>query len=84
MFGAQETTTTEHEMSYLNETAIRAEYAPYHTMPEFQQGIDYYRAGKVPSFSIPGVAGQAFDRGAECAMRIARAERWIEENVGLN
>lgn len=61
---------------------IKAEYHPYNLMPEFQQGFDYYVAGKVPAFDIPGVAGQAFDRGAEAAMRVARAAQWIDQNVG--
>ncbi len=44
-------------------------YAPYHTFPEFELGFDAYVAGLVPAFDIPGVAGQAYDRGGECAMR---------------
>jgi hypothetical protein len=47
-------------------------YAPYHAMAEFKQGYDDYVAGHVPAFDIPGVAGQAYDRGGECAMRRMR------------
>lgn len=68
----------------INAEAIKAEYAPYNKMPEFQQGYDYYVAGKVPAFDIPGVAGQAFNRGAEAAMRVQRAEQWVKDNVGLD
>lgn len=49
---------------------LKAEYAPYHTMPEFELGLADYAAGKLRN--LDGVAGQAYDRGAECAMRLAR------------
>ncbi len=51
---------------------IKAEYAPYNKMPEFEEGYLMYMFGKVPAYEIGGVAGQAFDRGAEAAMRVSR------------
>ncbi len=69
--------------AYLDIDALKAEYAPYHTMPEFQQGFDDYNMGELAS-DIGGVAGQAYDRGAEAAMRIARARDWTARNVGAN
>lgn len=68
----------------VNIEAIKAEYAPYNKFPEFQQGYDYYMAGGLPPFDIPGVAGQAFDRGAEAAMRVLRAQNRVNNNVGLD
>ena len=61
---------------------IAAEYAPYHTMKEFQLGAQdwtdgNYRAGE----NYTGVAGQALDRGAEAASRFVRQGR---ENIGWN
>jgi hypothetical protein len=45
-------------------------YAPYHTFPEFAEGYaDYLVAG---FRGYDGVKGQAYDRGAECAMRRGR------------
>jgi hypothetical protein len=47
-------------------------YAPYHTFPEFEIGYLHYLGG-APEPEDEGfrnsVAGQAYDRGAECAMR---------------
>ena len=45
-------------------------YAPYHTMPEFAEGYADYQHCKYREFD--GVAAQAYDRGAECAMRRQR------------
>ena len=52
-------------------------YAPYHTMEAFRWGYEFYMAGKWVgaeplSCNADSVAGQAYDRGAECAMRHAR------------
>jgi hypothetical protein len=45
-------------------------YQPYHTMQEFWRGrVDYLVN---VNREIDGVAGQAYDRGAECAMRRQR------------
>ncbi len=46
-------------------------YAPYHTMPEFKHGYDDYNEC-APFADYENVAGQAYDRGAECAMRRGR------------
>lgn len=61
---------------------IRSEYAPYDKMPAFDQGFQDYRAGL--AFEHCGVAGQAYDRGQECAMRFQRQENWERDNVGPN
>jgi hypothetical protein len=49
-------------------------YAPYHTMCEFETGFTDYELGQNFSDSFHDVAGQAYDRGAECAMRRQRGE----------
>jgi len=49
-------------------------YAPYHTFPEFWDGFDDYNIGKL-EFELSGLAGQAYDRGVECATRRRIAER---------
>jgi hypothetical protein len=51
-----------------------ARYAPYHTFPAFKPGYDDYFRPFVDCLpgSPDGVEGQAYDRGAECAMRRAR------------
>ena len=67
---------------YVNVQEIKARYAPYHTMPEFEQGYADYMAGKIFIANIPGVGGQAYDRGAEAAMKVKNAARWVEVNVG--
>jgi hypothetical protein len=46
-------------------------YAPYHTMPVFLQGHADYR-NQALSQDKQGVEAQAYDRGAECAMRRGR------------
>lgn len=69
--------------SYINIEAIKAEYAPYNTMAAFQAGYQDYMDGTKP-FDLDGVDGQAYDRGQEAAMKVNRAARWIEENVGAN
>jgi hypothetical protein len=52
-------------------TTRREDYAPYHTFPEFEQGILDYQACR-PFRELSGVAAQAYDRGAEYAMKISR------------
>jgi hypothetical protein len=53
-----------------------ADYAPYHTMPAFDEGIDDYMNGcfENPYDGKPreGVNAQAWDRGSEYAMRVVR------------
>ncbi len=70
--------------AYLDTDALKAEYAPYHKMHDFQSGFDDYMAGHVQTFDLPGLGGQAYARGAEAAMRISRARDWIAQNVGAN
>ena len=46
-------------------------YAPYHTFPEFARGFsDYNECIRWAWYD--GVQAQAYDRGAECAMRRQR------------
>jgi hypothetical protein len=53
---------------------IAAEYAPYDTLPEFQLGSqDYMDRRHDNPFGIEqGLKAQAWDRGAEAAMRFTR------------
>jgi hypothetical protein len=69
--------------SYVNLEAIWAEYAPYHTMPKFDEGFADYLAGH-PRKEFKGIAAQAYDRGQEAGSRAMRAARWIEQSVGAN
>ena len=51
------------------------DYAPYHTMPAFDEGITAYMSGTHENpYSDPkqGLAAQAWDRGSEYAMRVVR------------
>ena len=52
---------------------LAEEYAPYHTFPAFQRGAQDYMDGiyECP-YGSGGVDGQAWDRGAEAAMRFCR------------
>lgn len=49
-------------------------YAPYHTMRAFAAGFSDYSENSCygATWNDDGVNGQAYDRGAECAMRRAR------------
>ena len=49
-------------------------YAPYHTFPEFWDGFDDYNNGKL-QYDLSSLAGQAYDRGVECATRRKIVER---------
>jgi hypothetical protein len=55
---------------------LKTEYAPYHTVPEFEAGFAAYATG---SYDCPkydkGYKEQAWDRGLECAMRWNRMNR---------
>jgi hypothetical protein len=53
-------------------TTRREDYAPYHTFPELEQGILDYQACRLFLRELSGVAAQAYDRGAEYAMKISR------------
>jgi hypothetical protein len=53
---------------------ITAEYRPYDTMPEFQEGFDAdQKDGAFRRDPYDGVKAQAWDRGANTAMLYARA-----------
>lgn len=54
------------------EATIRASYAPYNTMPAFEEGFRAYTRGTSSQYWNVGVDAQAFDRGMECAMRLGR------------
>jgi hypothetical protein len=47
-------------------------YAPYHTYPAFRRGYDDYIESRHDWSVINTVEGQAYDRGAECAIRRQR------------
>ena len=49
---------------------IIQEYEFYKKHPAFAQGMEDYRNGEW--YSLGGFAGQCWDRGAECQMRINR------------
>lgn len=71
--------------AYINVEQIKAEYAPYHTMSAFRSGYENYMNGLFGDSPYhKGVAAQAYDRGQEAAMKVKRADRWVEQNVGLN
>jgi hypothetical protein len=63
---------------------MRAEYAPYDTMKEFDEGFAAYSRGEYVDRYTNGLKGQAFDRGAECAMCWNRQLDWERDNVGAN
>jgi hypothetical protein len=49
------------------------DYAPYHLFEAFAEGVgDYRRARLTGPYGRHGVEAQAWDRGAEYAMRLAR------------
>jgi hypothetical protein len=53
---------------------IRAQYRPYDSMPEFQEGFDAYQKDRAYRHDpYDGVKSQAFDRGANAAMFYVRA-----------
>ncbi len=54
--------------------AIRHEYRPYDTMPEFDEGLADYQARRRDK-DYDGVAGQAYDRGANAAMWLWQAQQ---------
>jgi hypothetical protein len=60
-------------------TAIVAEYAPYNTMEAFGEGFVAYQHGNLNN-PHQGVRAQAWDRGAEAAMRYQRAEAQVGWN----
>jgi hypothetical protein len=51
---------------------IRHEYRPYDTMPEFDEGFADYQARRRDK-DYDGVAGQAYDRGANAALWLWQA-----------
>jgi hypothetical protein len=53
---------------------IRHEYRPYDTMPEFDEGFADYQARRRDK-AYDGVAGQAYDRGANAALWLWQAQQ---------
>lgn len=51
--------------------ALRGKYTPYDTMPAFDEGVKAYQGGNYKN-PHSGMAAQAWDRGAEFAMRADR------------
>jgi hypothetical protein len=62
-------TTTDRIRTFNN---IAAEYAPYDQMPAFMEGATAYMERRYDQPYGDSVAGQAWDRGMECAMRFTR------------
>lgn len=58
---------TQQERKSLSE--LRAEYAPLDLMACFDIGFSHHGTGVVLDYSDEPIKQQAFDRGAECAMR---------------
>jgi hypothetical protein len=55
---------------------LKALYAPYHNFRSFEVGFREYDFISVSSrFTNLNASAQAYDRGAECAMRWARYRR---------
>jgi hypothetical protein len=55
------------------------DYAPYHTLPAFDEGIDDYMSGQFENpYADPrdGVKAQAWDRGSKYCMRVIR---WTDQ-----
>jgi hypothetical protein len=48
-------------------------YRPYHLWPAFEFGFNDYNDCRNRHFDSDTAAGQAYDRGAECAMRRSRS-----------
>lgn len=74
-------------IAYINTTAIKAEYAPYHTMEAFETGFENWMAGnRMDGATLfpQGLDQQAYDRGCEAASRCLSKLYWIEQNVGAN
>jgi hypothetical protein len=71
-------------MLHMTVEDIAAEYAPYHKMQGFRQGVRDYGLCRYAAENYDGVYGQAYDRGAECAIRVARHNAWVKNNVGLD
>jgi hypothetical protein len=55
-------------------TAIVKKYEPYDTIPEFGEGFVDYQARRRDK-NYDGVAGQAYDRGANAAMWFWHAQQ---------
>jgi hypothetical protein len=56
-------------------------YAPYHKFKMFQIGFDDHNAGERwdHAFTQDSAEGQAYDRGAECAMRRLRIRQSVSQ-----
>lgn len=69
--------------AYVNIQEIKTSYAPYNRFPKFEQGYADYLAGNKAK-ELSGIDGQAYDRGFDAGMKVVRAARWVEQNVGAN
>jgi hypothetical protein len=56
-------------------TAICKQYEPYDTIPQFGEGFVDYQARRLRNKDFDGVAGQAYDRGANAAMWLWQAQQ---------
>lgn len=56
-------------------TAIVKQYEPYDQIPEFGEGFADYQARPLRNKDYDGVAGQAYDRGANAAMWLWHAQQ---------
>jgi hypothetical protein len=67
---------------------IKAQYRPYDTMPEFQEGFDAYRQdgphrmNPWDGYKEHGLKAQAWARGANAAMLYARALAHLDRHPG--
>lgn len=52
----------------------RDDYAPYHTLDAFAEGVADYSRALDASRNYHGLYAQAYDRGQEYAMRVERFE----------
>jgi hypothetical protein len=54
---------------------LAPEYAPYNQLPEFEEGLCAFALGIYTNpYNSFLVAAQAWDRGMECAMRVAQSK----------
>jgi hypothetical protein len=60
------------ERAYHAERPKPEDYAPYHTFPEFWEGVEGYASFARCPYSEDSVAAQAWDRGQEYMMRMTK------------
>jgi hypothetical protein len=64
--------------AHVNIEAICQEYAPYHSLPEFNVGFRDYLNGELCDTAHRGVEQQAYDRGYEAGMRVTKFARKLD------